>query len=292
MSGRMKVFVVAVAVFGTQGALVAWAATNATSASDGGNTVKVGATSAASTPGRSVHHGGAKGESSGSACTYIPLPAKDAATFGPGGPTPGSWYFVKCPGRTLSIYNGALSWFPTAPPAQTAPLAATPSALALQAADSLSLPPPVVNLNPSSFSVVNLSSWLWIGPQIWHSFRATATAGGVSATAVAVPESVSWSMGDGHSVVCDGPGTPYQPGIASDAQTTNCSYTYLTSSAGQPSDDGSDPNKGAFRVSATITWGISWSATGVAGGGSLAPLHTSSTIPVRVEQVETVGTAG
>lgn len=290
MTHRMKALVVGVAVVSTQGALVVWAATNSTSASDGGNTVRVGATGATSIPGRRVHHGGAKSGSSGSSCTYTPLPAKDAATFGPGGPTPGSWYFVKCPGKTLTIYNGALSWFPSAPTTQAGPTTA-PSALALQAADSLSLPAPVVDLNPSSFSVVNLSTWLWIGPQIWHSFRATATAGAVSATAVAMPESVSWSMGDGSVVVCDGPGTPYRPGISSDLQATDCSYTYRTSSAGQPSSDG-DPNDGAFRVSSTITWGVSWSATGAAGGGPLAPLHTSSTVPVRVEQVESVGTAG
>ena len=77
------------------------------------------------------------------------------------------------------------------------------------------------------------------------------------------------------------------------AQTTDCSYTYLKSSAGQPSANGDgDSNNGAFRVTATITWTVSWLATGVAGGGPLAPLYTSSTVPVRVEQVESVGTVG
>jgi hypothetical protein len=190
----------------------------------------------------------------------------------------------------LAIYNGSLSWFP-APALATAP-AVAPSALALQAADSLTLPPPVVNLNPSAFSVVNLSSWLWIDPQSWHSFRATATAGGVSATAVATPDSVSWSMGDGHTVVCGGPGMPYQPTLSVDAQTTDCSYTYAESSAGQPSGNDGDPNDGAFNVTATITWTVSWVSTGVTGGGPLPPLRTSSTVPVRVEQVESVGTAG
>jgi len=291
VSRQMKLLIVVVAVVATQGAWVAWAATNATSASDGGNTVSVGAASATSTPGSQIHHGGAKSGSSGSPCTYIPMPAKDAAAFGPGGPTPGAWYYVKCPGKNLSIYNGALSWFPSPVPVATSPSLVAPSALAIRAADSLSLPSPVVNLDPSSFSIVNLSSWLWIDPQIWHSFRATATAGGVSATAVAIPESVSWSMGDGHTVVCEGPGTPYRPAISSGAQTTDCSYTYRTSSAGQPSDDG-NPNDGAFPVTSTVTWAVSWSATGAADGGALAPLHTSSTVPIRVEQVETVGTAG
>lgn len=284
------------ALVGTQGVFVAWAATNSGSASDGGNTVNLGAGSAASNPGRAVHRGTQSDSGSGSAaaaCTYIPLPANEAATFGAGGPTPGAWYFVKCPGKTLTIYNGALSWFPTGSPAVAGTPALAPSALAQQAVDSMTLPSPVVNLNPSAFSVVNLSSWLWIDPQAWHSFRATATAGSVSATAVAVPSTVSWTMGDGHSVVCGGPGTPYQPTMPEAVQTTDCSYTYLRSSAGQPSADGDgDSNNGAFRVTATITWTVSWLATGVAGGGLLPPLHTSSTVPVRVEQVESVGTVG
>jgi hypothetical protein len=287
----MKVWVAVVfaALVGTQGALVAWAATNTSSASDGGNTVKVGVGSATPKPGKSVHRGVAKKTSAGSSCTYTPLPAKDAASFGPGGPTPGSWYFVNCPGRTLTIYNGALSWFPSKSPVPAGSTVA-PSALALQAANALTLPSPIVNLNPSAFSVVNLSSWLWIDPQAWHSVSATATAGGVSATATAVPETVTWSMGDGHTVVCDGPGTPYEP-QADAAQTTGCAYTYAESSAGQPSIDG-DPNDGAFTVTATIHWTVSWSATGATGGGLLPALNTSSTVPVRVEQVESVGTAG
>jgi hypothetical protein len=282
------------ALVGTQGVLVAWAATNSGSASDGGNTVNVGAGSAASNPGRAVHRGTQSDSGSGSAaaaCAYTPLPANEAATFGAGGPTPGAWYFVKCPGKALTIYNGALSWFPTGSPAVAGTPRLAPSALAQQAVDALTLPSPVVNLNPSAFSVVNLRSWLWIDPQAWHSFRATATAGSVSATAVAVPSTVSWTMGDGHSVVCGGPGTPYQPTIPEAAQTTDCSYTYLRSSAGQPSADG-DSNDRAFRVTATITWTVSWLATGVAGGGLLPPLHTSSTVPVRVEQVESIGTVG
>jgi hypothetical protein len=37
---------------------------------------------------------------------------------------------------------------------------------------------------------------------------------------------------------------------------------------------------------------VTWSSTGAAGGGALPPLHTSANVPVRVEQVESVGTAG
>lgn len=292
MTRRSKVLVTVAVLIGTQGALVAWAASNSGSASDGGNTVKVGAASASATPGQAAQGGDASASAgSGSSCTYTPMPAKDAATFGAGGPTPGAWYFIHCPGRDLTIWNGALSWIPTASPALGGTPPAPATALALQAVDSLTLPPPVINLDPSAFSVVNLDSWLWIDPSSWHSFSATATAGAVSATATAVPETVSWSMGDGHTVVCAGPGTPYRPAIPPEAQATDCSYKYRRSSAGQPSANG-DSNDGAFSVVSTITWSVTWSATGATGGGALAPLYTSATVPVRVEQVESVGTAG
>lgn len=292
MTRRSMFWVAAAALVGVQGAVVAWAASNTSTASDGGNTVNVGATSASATPGQAVHRGDTNGPGgSPAACTYTPMPANDAATFGAGGPTPGAWFFVHCPGRDLTIYNGALSWIPTSSPALVGTPPSAPSALALKAADELTLPSPVISLNPSSFSVVNLSSWLWIDPLSWHAFSATATAGGVTATATAVPETISWSMGDGHTVICNGPGTPYQPAIPPGAQSTDCSYTYRSSSAGQPSADG-DLNDGAFPVVSTISWRVTWSSTGAAGGGALPPLHTSANVPVRVEQVESVGTAG
>ena len=52
----------------------------------------------------------------------------------------------------------------------------------------------------------------------------SASAGPVTATATAAPSKVVWDMGDGDSVTCDGPGTPYS---ASDPNaTTDCSYTW------------------------------------------------------------------
>ncbi len=188
--------------------------------------------------------------------------------------------------QDIEIYNGALSWSPGAPPAQAVHLLSTPSALALQASDSLTLPSPVVNLNPSSFSVVNLSSWLWIDPQIWHSFRATATAGGVSATAVAVPESVSWSMGDGHTRCLQRPRNPVSAGDRLRRADDRLLVHIPTSSAGQPSDDGSDPNEGAFRRHRNHHLGSQLVRDRSCRRRIVAPLHTSSTAPVRVEQVE------
>jgi hypothetical protein len=115
----------------------------------------------------------------------------------------------------------------------------------------------------------------------------TASAGTVSATAVATPESVTWQMGDDDVVVCIGPGEPFEVGLPVVAQRTACSFTYRTSSLGQPSPDG-NPNDAAYTVRATITWNVSWTAQGAPGQGILPPLATSAESTLRVVQVESV----
>jgi hypothetical protein len=203
------------------------------------------------------------------------------------------WYLVQCRIQSGTPNIEHLVWVPDRPNA-AAPLgsaAVNPGAVAAQAAASIVLPPPSIELNPASFSVVNLPSWLAIAPAQWHPFTATATAGGVTVSAVATPVSVTWNMGDGAGIVhCDGPGTAYNPSLSESVQIPSCTYTYKRSSDGQPSVDG-NPNDGAFRVTATVTWTVTWAAVGEPGGGTLPSLQTASTVGVRVEQVESVGTA-
>jgi hypothetical protein len=300
MSRRLTlgVGIAIVVLIGSQGAraLIAWAdQASSSSASDGGSSVSVGAASSASSPARAGSGAGGSGSAGGTGatapCTYMPLPAQYAVPLGPGGPGAGTWLLVKCPGRTLTIYNGALIWVPAGSAAAPASPGISPRALAIEAADSLVVPSPKVEVNPSRFSVVNLPTWLWIDRSTWHPLTATASAGNVTATAVAVPTTVTWSMGDGHSVVCRDPGSPFLPSVPAGAQSTDCSYAYRTSSYGQPSADG-DPNDAAFSVSATVTWSVTWSSAGAPGGGSLPSLRTRSSIPIRVEQIESVGSAG
>jgi hypothetical protein len=270
----------------------AWADGGSTTATDGGSTISVGASGPTSPtgPGHLPVGGGPSGASTNN-CHYTPMPAQQAAAFGAGGPTPGGWWFVSCAGRKLTIFTGVLIWIPTGAAVSTAPAPVSPAALAAQARDSLTLPAPAIDYSPAPFGVVNFETWLWVGPAQWVPFTASASAGGVTATATAVPQSVTWTTGDGAQFVCDGPGNAYQPAAPPDTQSPSCGHTYSTPSVGQPSQDG-DPNDGAYPVTATILWSISWSSSGATGGGQLAPLFTSATIPLRVEQVESVGIAG
>ena len=243
-----------------------------TNGSDNGKkgTVSVGVSSSSGSPGGSgsgstVIHGGPAGPQ----CTYTMITTAEAeqANMPPGGPTPGNWYFVNCPGEELLIQNGGLVWIPTGTPIRPGPPAVTPEQVAAQAAASITLPSPVVATDPNQVTEANLATWVWIRAGFWHSRSVTASVDGVSATATATPVSVTYNMGDGGGFICNGPGTAYQPDVPAAQQHSSCTYTYRTSSAGQPSVDG-NPDHGAFTVTATVTWSVSWVSVGSSGGGT------------------------
>lgn len=173
------------------------------------------------------------------------------------------------------------------PVATRQPAARTPrvdvDALALAARESLRLPAPRIATNPRAEweLVVNLPTWLWV-EGVWAQHTASATAGPVAAVVTARPQAVVWDLGNGERVTCHGPGTPYDPARPADAQHTDCSYTYARGSAGQPGD--------VFTVSATVVWSASWTATGAPGGGDLPALTTTSSVPVRVAEVQALNT--
>ena len=261
-------------------------------------TISVGASSDASSPGATGTTadnstvGG--GSDTGGAASFVPVCTSTVLALnndvGPpaGVTTPGSWYSIVCTtssgGTTTTnpwIPNGSAPTIPAATPA------VNPYALAMQAENSLQLPSPTINFNPATNAVVNLSTWIWIDPASWHPYVVSATVGTVTATATATPESVSYNLGDGDALTCPGPGTAYRTDQPSAAQQTYCSYAYPSTSSGQPSPDG-NPNDGAFRVTATVTWQVSWSAQGAPGGGGLPSLTTFSATNLRVEQVESV----
>jgi len=261
--------------------------TGSTSGSDNpGGTVTVGASGGGSTGGGPAGPGSAGLSGTGGSgwtCTDLQLVVNNQVA--PGGPTPGSWYSVTCTNAAGSSVTKT-EWIPDQAATPPAP-GVDPYSVALQAEHSIVLPQPAINVNPAGAAVVNLPTWLWIDPSSWHSYSVSASVGSVVATAVATPVTVRWSMGDGGSVVCDGPGTNYDTSLPATQQVTGCSYSYRVSSAGQPAVDGS-PDDASFLVTATETWAVSWSAQGVAGGGVLPALTTSSSIRLQVEQVESI----
>ena len=270
------------------------AGADTTGAGAGGGTVTVGAGSGAGAPGSGGGTGsdgptGGTGGGTGSpwTCTSTYLGLNNEGGFPPGGPLPGAWYSVTCDDRVTSAQVTQTVWITGGAPSSTP--AVDPRALALQAENSIALPRPTLGLDPSGTSVVELATWLWVDPGIWHTESVTATAGPVAATAVARPVDVRWTTGDGARIVCPGPGTAYRVDLPASWQSTDCSHVYLRTSAGQPTLDG-NPDDATYVVTATVDWAVNWTSTGVAGGGALPTLVTTSAVLLRVAQVESVNT--
>lgn len=197
--------------------------------------------------------------------------AREMADLGIGvdpGDGEGGWWRQTCvvDGTSRSI----IVWLPARP---------DPATLAVGAFDVERIPLPDINLNPPAGSdqVVNVESWMWVDD--WAPVSATASAGGVSVTVTAAPQYVTWDMGDGGTVRCDGPGRRYDESRAADEQSTDCSYVYRRSSAGEPEDQ--------YRIVATSYWHVTWAASNGASGDFGLVGRTSSR-SVRVAEIQAV----
>ena len=220
------------------------------------------------------------GGSTGIRCRYKPYPKGFIPPSIPiGQPDPhageaGTWYASICT-NGIELWLGDL-WVPVSRPA------VAPIVLAQLARRYLPLPPPGIQSSPATTTdqVTNVPTWLWIDPATWGVRTATASVPNESATVTATPVSVTWTMGDGSTVVCRGPGTPYSGGDPA-RPSPDCGHTYRQSSAGQPGL--------RYPVTATTTWRITWVASGVvAASGSLAPLLRTATTSLRVAEAQTV----
>jgi hypothetical protein len=266
---------------------------------DSGNTVSCG-TGVPGDPGSGSGTGGGPAPMTGGATTVSTPACPNFVLYSTvfpgseGGPPPagvtppGTWYVNLCATGNAITQGLGVAWFatgqaPTVPPPD-------PAVVGAQAASELQLPSPSPTLSPSTKGYANLAEWYWIAPSTWHRFTTSAQAcnagGCVTATASATPAYVTWSTGDGSTVTCNGPGTAYNPALGASGQSTNCSHTYTTTSAGQPTPDG-NPNDAAFPITATVTWTVAWSGPD-GSAGALPSLTTSASTSLVVAQIESV----
>lgn len=223
-------------------------------------------------------------------CRYlsIPTPAPGAGVFTENGSAPagdGTYYLQTCmgivgppPGAVGSVQ---LVWWLAAPPTGFGGAIPAPAILAERAVALLGLTGPQIELSPPATSkqVVGLPTWMWtrINRATWATHNATAAVPGESVTATARAVSISWSMGDGNTVVCANPGTPYSSADTANESSPTCGYTYQTPSSGSPD--------GAYRVTGTTTWRVSWAGAGTAGQ---LTLQRPSSVLVVVAEAEAV----
>jgi hypothetical protein len=211
-------------------------------------------------------------------CTYSAGGPSATAAIGVGGPQPGQWVFPVCAGPGV-IDPMPPFWVTGAQPPAAVVAQVNPVVVALQAVRQLGLGSPTIEMAPPTGhpQLVGVATWLWIDPGAWKMLTASASAGPVTTTATAVPTKVVWDMGDGDTVTCAGPGTPYDPNDPN--ATTDCSYTW--------------PGPGTFEVTATIYWSVSWSAQGTPGGGNLGvQAGPAAGVAVQVVESQAINTAG
>lgn len=158
-----------------------------------------------------------------------------------------------------------------------------PYQLALDALSSVQIAGPVIRTSPSEDGrlFVQVPTWLWLDPTWWHAYEATANTGRVWSRVQATPVASTWELGDGGSISCRGPGTPWRPGLNEDA--SNCTHTYRRSSASRPG--------GTFGLKATVTLEVSWTSN-AAPGGTLPAISRTSTVAVEVGEIQAIGTRG
>ena len=211
----------------------------------------------------------------------VALPRPAPAQAAQPGQGPGAWYVWKCAGggSADTLYRPPV-WIPDGQQPGAAQLP-SPEELAQMARRQLRLPSPTISANPAGDQLVNLPTWMWLSSG-WAPVSATASVPGVSVTATATPGSVTWSMGDGSTVVCRGAGTPYTAGTDPAAPSPDCGHVYRRSSAGQPGQ--------AFGVTATVRWTVTWSGAGQ--GGTFPEMTTTSTASFRVAESQALNNGG
>jgi hypothetical protein len=154
------------------------------------------------------------------------------------------------------------------------PQAVSIADLAATARDRLVMPTPELATSPADRQLVHLPVWLAVSESSWRQVSASASAGTVTVTATAAPSRIEWTLGDGTTVTCDGPGTLWQLGMDPAAPSPDCGHTYSRSSS-------------AAQVSATVFWTVTWSSS-TGSGGTFADLATTAAVTWEVAESRSV----
>jgi hypothetical protein len=126
---------------------------------------------------------------------------------------------------------------------------------------------------PGSIGAVGAPVYMWTtaGPATFGPQVLTGSAGGVTITATAKVDKIVWSMGDGTSVTCRTPGTPYEDRYGFN-DSPDCGHRYTRTSAGKPSN--------AYPITATSYWVVDWTGPDGSSGRITLDLVSRTSIVV------------
>ncbi|MFE9613685.1 hypothetical protein [Streptomyces sp. NPDC006012] len=162
----------------------------------------------------------------------------------------------------------------------------TPEILAGLAYNEIRVPGTKVTLAPAGQTKVNLPTWAWLDGADFKPVSVTASVPVLDLTATATAEPLSLKIEPGTADAVTYPasgvcgisngsiGEPYARGKAE--QTPPCGVKYLRSSGG-----------GSYPLRATVTWKITWTGTGGAGG-DLPDGSFGATQDVVVQEIQAV----
>ncbi len=176
--------------------------------------------------------------------------------------------------------NGARFWLPNG-----ADAGMTPQQAAEAVVRRMDLRAPDIGIvpedRPGSIGAVGAPVYMWTarGPATTGPQTLTGSAGGITITATARVDRTVWGMGDGTTVTCRTPGTPYEDRFGF-SPSPDCGHRYTRTSAGQP--------RSAYPVTATAFWVVDW--TGPGGSSGRITLDLTSRTSIQVGELQALVT--
>ena len=193
--------------------------------------------------------------------------------------TPAAWYLVWCvlpDGSRVSEGSQALATSAVTP--------VDPTVLRDRARARVKPPAPVLSMAPTGDdripAIVQMPTWLAVSGG-WAPITETESEGAVTVSVTATPRAVLWTMGDGHSQSCGGPGVVWHSGLPEDA--TNCSYTYGVDSSGE--------RDGRYHGSARVSWDFTWALNGTPQG-EFGTVGSTTPFTMRVGEIQVIAGPG
>ncbi|TCC32553.1 hypothetical protein [Kribbella sindirgiensis] len=146
-----------------------------------------------------------------------------------------------------------------------------PVTLVYEAIGEMRLGPPQIKTAPGAgqIGLVNMPVWLWVTKteNTWGPIVRSASVPGLTVTVTAQVKAINWAMGDGKTVRCEGPGTPYDASMGV-AGSPTCGHRYVKTSEKLPNCK--------YPVTAVAQWDVTWEST-LGDSGQIAMTQQATT---------------
>ncbi|HEY3559332.1 MAG TPA: hypothetical protein VGL05_17795 [Kribbella sp.] len=147
--------------------------------------------------------------------------------------------------------------------------------LVYEAIAQMKLAPPLIRTAPSASQIglVHMPVWLWVTKteNTWGPIVRSASVPGLAVTVTAKVKAINWAMGDGSTVRCEGPGTPYTKAMGVKASPT-CGHRYAKTSHSLPNC--------SYSVTAVTQWDVTWQST--IGDNGQIPMTQQAATQLRI----------